>query len=576
MKNKLIMYFLFSLAIIAFIVTLLFYIVSNYENEENSKRELKRNNYLVNSFIKDQGDNNLDLNVLNKFVNSEIRVTIIDKDGDVLFDSVKDKNSLGNHNDRIEVKMAREKGEGYVVRLSDTLHKDMLYYATAFDDGRIIRSSYLIDRINIINYSYTKYFVGILAFAVILAIICSLYIANSFVVPIKELQQTTSLMAKGDFERRAKIYYDDEIGKLATAFNYMADKLEYTINDSKDKQNRLQAILKSMDSGVIAVDRFNRVIMINPYAEKIFGVNKDIIGQKFINIIKDVEFENILRESTQKVTEMRLLRPVERDLRIKVAQIINGEEIIGRVAVVQDITDLKKLVNLRKQFVANVTHELKTPLTSIKGFTETLRYVEDEETKNKFLKIINEEADRLTFLINDILTLSDIESGRSFALENFDVKLVVEDVVALLEQLSSKRNINLNYYSEENLFLYGDSNKFKQMLINLGDNAIKYSEEGDSVFIELYKENNNLVVKVLDTGIGIDKEHIPRLFERFYRVDKARSRAKGGTGLGLAIVKHIVLSFEGTIDVESKIDEGTTFIVKIPLKTKQEKNINFL
>ncbi|MHC1683273.1 MAG: ATP-binding protein [Clostridiaceae bacterium] len=576
MKNKLIMYFIFSLSVIAFIITLLFYIVSNYENEENSKRELNRNNYLVNSFIKDESDDNLNLEILKKFVNTEIRVTIIDKNGEVLFDSMKDKDSLDNHNDRVEVKMAREKGEGYVVRLSDTIHKDMLYYATSFDDGRIIRSSYLIDRINVINYSYTKYFVGIMFFAILLAIVSSLYIANSFVIPVKDLQQTTALMAQGDFERRAKIYYDDEVGKLAVAFNYMADKLQYTINDSKDKQNRLQAILKSMDSGVIAVDRFNRVIMINPYAEKIFGVNKDIIGQKFITIIKDVEFENILRESTQKVTEMKLLRPVERDLRIKVAQIINGDEIIGKVAVVQDITDLKKLVNLRKQFVANVSHELKTPLTSIKGFTETLRYVEDEKTKNKFLKIINEEADRLTFLINDILTLSDIESGRRFNLESFDVKAVVEDVIALLEQLSNKKNIKLDYSCEDNIILYGDRNKFKQMLINLGDNAIKYSEENDLVFLHLYKEDEILVVNVCDTGIGIDEDHIPRLFERFYRVDKARSRAKGGTGLGLAIVKHIVLGFNGTIDVESKIDEGSTFTVKIPLKTKQEKNKNFL
>lgn len=568
MKNKLMTYFIFSLTTIVLIITLLFYIVSNYENEENSKRELKRNNYLVNSFIKDQKDDELNTEILNKFVNMEIRITIIDIDGKVLYDSVKDKNSLGNHNDRIEVKMARENGDGYVVRLSDTIHKDMLYYATCFDNGRVIRSSFLIDRINVINFSYTKYFIGILIFAILLAIICSLYISNSFVIPIKDLQKTTSLMAQGDFERRAKIYYDDEIGKLAAAFNYMADKLEYTINDSKEKQNRLQAILKSMDSGVIAIDRYNRVIMINPYAEKIFGLNKEIIGQKLISIIRDVELEDILIESTQKVTEMKLLWPKERDLRIKTAQIINEGEIIGKVAVVQDVTDIKRLENLRKQFVANVSHELKTPLTSIKGFTETLKYVEDEETKNKFLKIINEETDRLTFLINDILTLSDIESGRDFLFQSFDVKEVVEDVIALLEQLSNKRDIKLEYSCEENLNLYGDKNKFKQMLINLGENAIKYSEENDEVFIELYRENGDVVVKVRDTGIGIEKEHIPRLFERFYRVDKARSRAKGGTGLGLAIVKHIVLGFNGTIDVKSKIDEGSTFIVRIPIKNK--------
>lgn len=565
-KNKLIIYFIFSLTAIIFIITLLFYIVSNYENEENSKRELKRNNYLINSFINDQIDAGLRTDTLNRFKNNDIRITIINKEGKVLYDSVEDKESLDNHNDRVEVKMARENGDGYVVRLSNTLHKDMLYYATCFDNGRIIRSSFLIDRINIINYSYTKYFVGILLFAIFLAILCSLYIANSFVIPIKDLETTASLMAKGDFQRRAKIYSDDEVGKLAIAFNYMSYKLEHTINDSKEKQNRLQAILKSMDSGVIAIDRNNRVIMINPYAKKIFGLNKDIIGQKFINIIRDVELENILKESSQKVTEMKLLWPKERDLRIKTAPIINEGEIIGKVAVVHDITEFKKLESLRKQFVANVSHELKTPLTSIKGFAETLKYVEDEKTKSKFLKIINEETDRLTFLINDILTLSDIESGRDFVFENFDVKVIVDDVIVLLEQLSIKKKIKLEYSCEENLSLYGDKNKFKQMLLNLGENAIKYSEENDSVFIELFKESSNVVLEVRDTGIGIAKEYIPRLFERFYRVDKARSRAKGGTGLGLAIVKHIILGFKGTIDVKSKIDEGSTFIVKIPQK----------
>jgi two-component system phosphate regulon sensor histidine kinase PhoR len=344
----------------------------------------------------------------------------------------------------------------------------------------------------------------------------------------------------------------------------MADKLEFTLNEVTDKQNRLQAILQSMDSGVIAVDRNNKVIMINPYAKKIFGISKDIIGQNLLDNIRDFELENIFHQSDDDYKEIKIVWPKERELRIKTADIINRSEHIGTVAVVQDITEVKKLENMRTQFVANVSHELKTPLTSIKGFAETLKYVDDAQTKEKFLNIINEETERLTRLITDILILSHIEQQTVLKKEKINVNKIVEDVYNLMKNTADVKKIKLSIEQDKVNTLIGDTDRFKQMLINLVDNALNYSETGDSVCIGTEGKADGIILWVKDTGVGIAKEQIPRIFERLYRVDKARSRSKGGTGLGLAIVKHIVLKFDGKISVESKLGVGSKFIIEIP------------
>jgi two-component system phosphate regulon sensor histidine kinase PhoR len=233
--------------------------------------------------------------------------------------------------------------------------------------------------------------------------------------------------------------------------------------------------------------------------------------------------------------------------------------------VIQDITDIKRLENLRSQFVANVSHELKTPLTSIKGFSETLRFVNDEKTRIKFLDIINEEAERLTRLINDILSLSSLEQNREPKLEEIDTVEETRRICDMLHQMAVAKSIELTLTASGNPILIGDLDNYNQMVINLVDNAIKYTEPNGKVKVRIEKSGGKLILSVKDTGIGIPEEHLPRLFERFYRVDKSRDRAKGGTGLGLAIVKHIVLSMKGDIKVESEIGRGTTFTVSIPM-----------
>jgi len=564
MKKKLVIYLLSTVIFIFVVVTVLFVSIFNYEYQENLKDKLETNNNMIISLLKSNNLRDHQKFFTENLSNSGIRVTYIDKNGKVIYDSTVNGETMDNHNNRQEIIEARKSGSGFTVRYSKTTEMSMMYFATAFDDGLIIRSSMPLKIVSGLGSKYFKFYIIAIIFSAVMSIWFSLKLSHIIVKPITDLDFITSRISKGEFHRRAKILSDGEIGQLAKNFNQMADKLEFTLNEVTDKQNRLEAILQSMDSGVIAVDRKNKVIMINPYAKKIFGITKDIIGQNLLDNIRDFELENIFHQSDDDYKEIKIVWPKERELRIKTADIINRSEHIGTVAVVQDITEVKKLEKMRTQFVANVSHELKTPLTSIKGFAETLKYVDDAETKEKFLNIINEEAERLTRLITDILTLSQIEQHKEVKKEEIDVNKIVEDVYNLMKNTADLKGIQLSIQEENLKTLVGDADRFKQMLINLVDNAINYSESGDSVCIGTESKTDRCILWVEDTGTGIAKEKIPRLFERFYRVDKARSRAKGGTGLGLAIVKHIVLNFNGKIYVESQLGLGSKFIVEIP------------
>jgi two-component system, OmpR family, phosphate regulon sensor histidine kinase PhoR len=554
---------LFSLVITAALVIL----VSNYEYEDNVRQNLKLNNELVINILQNQNPNNLKDFFAMNIKSSELRETLVDKDGNVLSDSLVDPATMDNHNSRQEVIDARKYGFGYSVRYSNTTKTETMYYATAFGDGYIVRSAITMKSISSMLWKYGQIYIIIMIASLIVTIIFSSRLARALVKPIKDLEDTTHRISQGELHERVRVHSNDEIGDLALTFNNMADRLENSFKDTTQKQTELEAVLKSMDSGVIAVDRDFRVMLINPYAKKIFGINRDIIGEKLLKTIRDFELEDIIKNKEYQ-RELTIFWPVKRDLRIKTADIIYGSEHMGTVAVIHDITDIKKLENMRSQFVANVSHELKTPLTSIKGFAETLRYVEDEETRVKFLNIINDEAERLSRLISDILTLSQIEQTRGIKDEPVDVSAAVSQVVMLVKNSADKKNIKLLTEGDKIEGLHGDPDLLKQMLINLVDNAVKYSGEGSQVVISTGMKDGYGVLSVRDNGIGIPKEHLERLFERFYRVDAARSREQGGTGLGLAIVKHIVLGFKGTIEVDSEPDRGSKFTVKLPLKKK--------
>jgi len=380
--------------------------------------------------------------------------------------------------------------------------------------------------------------------------------------PVNELEEVTSRIARGDLHIRAKAKTNDELGTLGKTFNNMADQLQIKINEVMDKQNRLESIVKSMESGVIAVDLDNNIIIINPYAKRIFGIKDDITGEKIYDYIEDFDINYFLNEEEEISKEIKILHPAERELKIKKAFILSGREKIGKVIAVQDISDIKRLENMRSQFVANVTHELKTPLTSIKDFAETLKYVEDEKIREKFLDIIDNEAERLSRLISDILVLSKIESSTTTDDEDFMPYIVIDEVISIVKNMAENKNISLIIEkSERDIKLHGDKDKFLQLVLNLVENGIKYSNEGSTVKVRSFIKKGDYILQVEDNGIGIPKEDIPRIFERFYRVDK--SRKGGGTGLGLAIVKHIVKIFNGEISIESELNKGSIFTVTI-------------
>ena len=557
MKKKIITLVVITVIFVLVIVTSCFIGLVNISTIKDAKETLA----IYNECVAREDYKDSKLLSLYKFKDNLVRFTVINKDGEVIFDNEIAK--LDNHNNRQEIIDAFKNGSGSSVRYSASLSTSMVYVATKIDDNTVIRSSVPVNNIRVFTSVTLKYYIAIILLVFVLSLFLAVKLVKIIVYPINELQKVTSKIENGDLNKRAIIYNYDEIGFLAQTFNNIADQLEIRIIDSLDKKNKLEAILESMESGVIAIDNNENIILINSYSQKLFDLKEDNIGKKISDCIIDYDLINFIREIPEIGTkEVKLFHPIERELRVKKSPIINYlNNSIGIVITVQDITDIKRLENMRSEFVANVSHELKTPLTSIKGFSETLRYVDDSETKNKFLDIIDKESERLTNLINDILILSNIENIHKMESEYFNPGDVIENVLDMVKSQAYKKSIIIKYNDCFNSEILGSKDKFHQLAVNLIENAIKYSNENGIVKIDLTLEEQYFVFKVKDNGIGIPKNDIPRIFERFYRVDKSRSTR--GTGLGLAIVKHIVKLFNGEISVKSKVGIGSTFTVKI-------------
>ena len=557
MKKKIITLVVITVIFALVIVTSCFIGLVNISTIKDAKETLA----IYNECVAREDYKDSKLLSLYKFKDNLVRFTVINKDGEVIFDNEIAK--LDNHNNRQEIIDAFKNASGSSVRYSASLSTSMVYVATKIDDNTVIRSSVPVNNIRVFTSVTLKYYIAIILLVFVLSLFLAVKLVKIIVYPINELQKVTSKIENGDLNKRAIIYNYDEIGFLAQTFNNIADQLEIRIIDSLDKKNKLEAILESMESGVIAIDNNENIILINSYSQKLFDLKEDNIGKKISDCIIDYDLINFIREIPEIGTkEVKLFHPIERELRVKKSPIINYlNNSIGIVITVQDITDIKRLENMRSEFVANVSHELKTPLTSIKGFSETLRYVDDSETKNKFLDIIDKESERLTNLINDILILSNIENIHKMESEYFNPGDVIENVLDMVKSQAYKKSIIIKYNDCFNSEILGSKDKFHQLAVNLIENAIKYSNENGIVKIDLTLEEQYFVFKVKDNGIGIPKNDIPRIFERFYRVDKSRSTR--GTGLGLAIVKHIVKLFNGEISVKSKVGIGSTFTVKI-------------
>ena len=420
----------------------------------------------------------------------------------------------------------------------------------------------------------TIYFIIILV-SIIISIISIRYTLNLRNY-LKEFMYVSKKISNREFHTKINISAKGELGQLVDNFNYMIDKIDKTIHEVESKNIQLKSIVKSISHGILAIDIEGNVLLINKEAKEMIkaDLSTKVEGRNINVVIKD---KDILREISKFIgsNKSNMSQITNKDdivYNIKLDPVYlqsSKNVIIGSIINIEDVTERVRLENMRSDFVANVTHELKTPLTSISGFVETLRINDniDISTRNRFLGIIETESDRLKRLIDDILLLSFIENKEQECFEDIDIYSVFKEVYELTYTSAKVKDIDIEYnFEHENMIIKSNRDYIKQIFLNLVDNAIKYTPNGGIVTTEVRYDDNYILIKVIDNGIGISKEDKTRIFERFYRVDKARSRDVGGTGLGLAIVKHIVKSLHGTIDVESEINIGTKFIVKIPKK----------
>ena len=420
----------------------------------------------------------------------------------------------------------------------------------------------------------TIYFIIILV-SIIISIISIRYTLNLRNY-LKEFMYVSKKISNREFHTKINISAKGELGQLVDNFNYMIDKIDKTIHEVESKNIQLKSIVKSISHGILAIDIEGNVLLINKEAKEMIkaDLSTKVEGRNINVVIKD---KDILREISKFIgsNKSNMSQITNKDdivYNIKLDPVYlqsSKNVIIGSIINIEDITERVRLENMRSDFVANVTHELKTPLTSISGFVETLRINDniDISTRNRFLGIIETESDRLKRLIDDILLLSFIENKEQECFEDIDIYSVFKEVYELTYTSAKVKDIDIEYnFEHENMIIKSNRDYIKQIFLNLVDNAIKYTPNGGIVTTEVRYDDNYILIKVIDNGIGISKEDKTRIFERFYRVDKARSRDVGGTGLGLAIVKHIVKSLHGTIDVESELNIGTKFIVKIPKK----------
>ena len=420
----------------------------------------------------------------------------------------------------------------------------------------------------------TIYFIIILV-SIIISIISIRYTLNLRNY-LKEFMYVSKKISNREFHTKINISAKGELGQLVDNFNYMIDKIDKTIHEVESKNIQLKSIVKSISHGILAIDIEGNVLLINKEAKEMIkaDLSTKVEGRNINVVIKD---KDILREISKFIgsNKSNMSQITNKDdivYNIKLDPVYlqsSKNVIIGSIINIEDVTERVRLENMRSDFVANVTHELKTPLTSISGFVETLRINDniDISTRNRFLGIIETESDRLKRLIDDILLLSFIENKEQEGFEDVDIYSVFKEVYELTYTSAKVKDIDIEYnFEHENMIIKSNRDYIKQIFLNLVDNAIKYTPNGGIVTTDVRYDDNYIIIKVIDNGIGICKEDKSRIFERFYRVDKARSRDVGGTGLGLAIVKHIVKSLHGTIDVESELNIGTKFIVKIPKK----------
>ncbi|MBT2689367.1 PAS domain-containing protein [Bacillus sp. ISL-47] len=543
---------------------------------------LKKETEMISSYIVDNGGiQSLTIDKVNEFSDIlDVRVTVSDRQGRILFDSSnKNATTQSRHQEIIFEILKKEENDqtGWEVAGGYNLH---YYWQPLLANGEQAGYIFLSTKMTETQKAYQQIWwiltisLGLSLFVIIML---GTRITARYTKPIESATKVAIELAKGNY--RARTYEDqaDETGMLSTSINVLARNLQEMVKSQEMQQDRLGALIENMGSGLILIDSRGYINLINRPYKEVFNVNSsEYLYKLYYEVIEHKGITDMIEEifMTEQKVKRQLVIPVNIERRYfevyGVPIIGTNDEWKGILLVFHDITELKRLEQIRKDFVANVSHELKTPITSIKGFSETLLdgAMEDKQALNDFLNIILKESDRLQSLIQDLLDLSKIEQqGFSLKFQPMNLTVALDEVLAITKGKAAEKDIVFEYKREEKpIYIEGDVHRLKQVFINIISNAISYTPNQGSIYICLQETETAVLTEIADTGIGIEAKEISRIFERFYRVDKARSRNSGGTGLGLAIVKHLVEAHKGSITVKSEVGKGTSFTIELPKK----------
>lgn len=544
---------------------------------------LSKEGELVTKYIAEEGSlDDLNQDILKKVGELlESRLTIVSIDEEILFDSV----ARGNDRETADGEMLQ-----FILTQSKKKNEDVFqwdgnyyyYYKSPImidhvEQGYLILST-LLQEVEAAYKEIWQLLIICLGAASIIIIILVTRITTRYTKPIEAATEVAYELAKGNY--RARTYEDTvvETAKLSTSINILARNLQAMVKANEIQQNRLTTLIENMGSGLLLIDEKGKISLTNRTFREWFRLrDEDCLHHFYYDVLEHKEISNLIEEifMTEKKVKKTMLLPITIERRYfdvyGVPLLGSEEEWKGTLLVFHDITELKQLEQIRKDFVANVSHELKTPVTSIKGFAETLLEgaKNDKKVLDEFLQIIYKESDRLQSLIFDLLELSKIERHEfKLSITKVNVTALLEEILKVVEKNAEKKNIHIFFNKKSDIVIEGDEYRLEQVFINMITNGINYTPNGGSITVSIGEKSEIVEISIKDTGIGIAQDEIPRIFERFYRVDKARSRNSGGTGLGLAIVKHLIDAHRGKIEVNSVIGEGTEFIIQLPKKYK--------
>lgn len=511
---------------------------------------------------------------------NDLRITVIDYNGDVIADSWENPATMENHMHRPEVSSALAGQEGTSIRYSDTINQNMLYVAIpAVQEKEIVGVVRISSTLATVDAGFNQMKSTLLAAILLtslLAIALSIRLAQRYTAPLEEITTAAQDIANGNLDCRLHIRTGDELEILAHTLNNLTSNLDDKINETIGETKKLELILQHMDNAVILLDRYGRVTTANKMARDTFDIDDSMLNLHNIQVLGNSQLDRSVHHTITQGKSMLIylktnIHGTKKVFEVFLAPITSTEnDITGVLSVFHDITALQDMHERQADFVANASHELATPLTTIKGFAETLLdgALEDEKLSVKFLNIIHTEAERMQRLVNELLQLAKLNSHEYRQQVKLEATPLTPLLYAAREDLTpfaDEKKITVDIHATSNPVIMANPDWLKQVVINLLDNSIKYTQPCGQVVLKCYQENHEAILTVEDSGIGIPLTDLPLIFDRFYRVDRARSRSAGGTGLGLAIVKFIVEMHGGRIDVKSSLDIGTTVTITLPL-----------